>query len=265
MKHRIGKASYLIGVMMIPVLAQQKPADRPAFEVASIKPGDPMSKQPSLQMAPGGRLNAENVSLKRLIGFAYDLRPVGISGGQAWTDSQTYNVEAKAGSAAAVPSGPAGMARMRAMMQSLLADRFKLVVHREMKEEQVFDLVVAKGGPKLKKAADTLHASDQGLRGGAGLIMGFAAPISLLPGLLSQLLGGPVTDKTELTGKYDFTLKWTPDPSEAQTGAENVPPPDPSGPSIYTAIQEQLGLRLTSTKRQVEVLVIDRAEKASAN
>ncbi len=142
------------------------------------------------------------------------------------------------------------------MMQSLLADRFRLVVHREMKEEQVFDLVVAKSGPKLKKAAETLKASDQGLRGGAGQITGIAAPISLLPGLLSQLLGGPVTDKTELTGRYDFTLKWTPDPSEAQTGAENVPPPDPSGPSIYTALQEQLGLRLASTKRQVEVLVI---------
>ncbi len=112
MKRQIRKASYLIGLTMIPVLAQQKPTDRPTFEVASIKPGDPMSQQMSLQMAPGGRLNAENMSLKRLIGFAYNARPVEISGGQAWTDSQKYNIEAKAGSAAAVPSGPAGMARM---------------------------------------------------------------------------------------------------------------------------------------------------------
>ncbi len=265
MNHRIGIATCLIGTMFLPARWRSRGSkDQPAFEVASIKPGDPMSQQPSLTLPSRGRLTAENMSLKRLIGFAYNKRPVEISGGPGWIDSQKYNIEAKAGNAAAIPSGPAGLAQMRSMMQALLADRFMLVVHREMKEQQVYDLVVAKGGPKLKKAANT-SASDQGLHGGSGQVTGIAAPISLLPGFLAQLLERPVTDKTELTGKYDFTLTWTPDPNERQDGAEHAPPPDPSGPSIFTANQEQLGLRLASVKLQVEVLVVDRAEKASAN
>ena len=95
-----------------------------------------------------------------------------------------------------------------------------------------------------------------------GELTGQGLPMSFVAHVLSGRLDHMVLDRTGLAGDYDFTLKWTPDPSEEQTGAENVPPPDPSGPSIYTALQEQLGLRLASTKRHVEVLVIDRADRA---
>lgn len=248
------------------VHAQQQSAPRPAFEVASIKPGDPNSQMFRIGSMPGGRFAANNASLKMLIQTAYDVRSHQISGGPNWLDSAKYDIDAKPDSATPIPAGPAGGPQMRLMLQSLLEERFKLKLHRESKEEPVYELMVARGGPKLQKATDSLKQQQRGLRMGRGQLTGTAAPMSILVTQLSQQLGRSVIDKTGLAGQYDFELKWTPDLGQSQGGpADAGPQPDPPGPSIFTAIQEQLGLRLESTKGPVDVLVIDYAEKPTEN
>jgi bla regulator protein BlaR1 len=241
--------------------------DRPSFEVVSVKPGDPSDRRVLVAMQPGGRFTATNATLKMLIGFAYDLRDHQMAGGPSWLGSERYNVEAKADSATPIPPASNG-ATMRLMAQSFLAERFKLAVHHETKEEQVYELVVAKGGPKLKEATDTAKGPQQGLGMGRGKVNGMAAATSLIARFLSEQLGRSVIDKTGLTGKYDFALTWTPEFGQQFPGGdrpEAPPPTDANGPSIFTAIQEQLGLRLESAKGPVDVLVIDHAEKPDAN
>jgi uncharacterized protein (TIGR03435 family) len=139
------------------------------------------------------------------------------------------------------------------MMQRLLADRFQLALHRESKEARVYELVVAKAGPKLREPKDDAEA---GLQGQKGRITARATPLAILARYLSQRLGQPVVDKTGLLGRYDFTLQYEAD------GAND---PAAAGPSIFTAIEEQLGLRLQPGKGPVDILVVDRAEKPSDN
>ncbi|HXP87210.1 MAG TPA: M56 and DUF3738 domain-containing protein [Bryobacteraceae bacterium] len=238
-----------------------------AFEVASIKPGDPTDQRVGIHLQPGGRFATTNATLQILIGFAYDVRPHQISGGPKWLASDNFNIEAQPDPDAPISPGPAGAPELRLMVQSLLADRFKLLVHRETKEEPVYALVLANGGPKLKEAE--ANAKIPGMRLGWGQLTGTAVPMSLVAQSLSLRLGRSVIDKTGLTGSYDFDLKWTPDPAQAAAlgapGPDAAPPPDPNGPSIFTAVQEQLGLRLESTKGQVDILAIDHAEKPDAN
>jgi uncharacterized protein (TIGR03435 family) len=246
--------------------AQQAP--RPSFEVASIKPGDPTSRQFGFGVRPG-RFIVTNATLKMMVGFAYDVRDHQISGGPKWLDSDRFSIEAKPNSATPIPAGPEGMGQTRLLLQSLLADRFKLTLHRETKEEQVYELVVAKGGPKLKENALPDATGRQGLFStGRGQMTGTAVPISVLS-ILSGQLGRSVIDKTGLTGKYDFTLTYTPEQGQGGAfgppGPDAPPPPDPNGPSIFTALQEQLGLRLESAKGPVDILVVDHAEKPDAN
>jgi len=161
--------------------------------------------------------------------------------------------------------------QMRERVRSMLADRFQLMVHRETKESAVYALVVAKGGTKLKENTDP--SGRPGIMGRRrGEFTGTAAPMQLLTQMLSNQLGRPVIDKTGLTGKYDFQLQWTPDPGQnpgppgvLPPGVAAPPPPDPNGPDVFTAIQEQLGLRLESQKGPVDMIVVDRVEKPSEN
>ena len=234
--------------------------DRPSFEVASVKPGDPDDRQVWTLFKPGGRFSTSNATLQMLLGNAYDVRNHQISGGPTWLASAKFNIEAKAESDVPNP-------QMRLMIQSLLTERFKLAMHRETREEQVYELVVEKSGSKLKDATDSLQGKQQGLGVRRGEITGMAASVLLLANVLSQQTGRSVIDKTGLAGKYDFTLQWTPDPGGPAPfgGPDAAPPPDPSGPSLFTAVQEQLGLKLQSTKGPVEILVIDHVEKPSEN
>ena len=246
--------------------AQQEP--RPSFDVASVKPSDPDIGKTLVGTQRGGRFVATNASLKMLIGFAYDLRNDQISGGPNWLDSAKYDIEAKADSTTPIPPGPAGAPQMRLRAQSLLADRFKLVVHRETREEPVYELTVAKGGSKLKEVADR-PGQQRGIRSARrGQLAGISAPLPSLMKVLSDELGRAVIDKTGLRGEfYDFTLSWAPSVSSDLAGLADAPatPSDPSGPSIFTAVQDQLGLKLESRKGPVEILVIDHAEKPDAN
>ena len=165
------------------------------------------------------------------------------------------------------------------MLQTLLADRFKLIVHREIRELPVYLLVVAKNGPKLHKSKlgtnpDEIRDSSLESGRGGGKIIAPSITTQNLAGMLTLALGRTVLDKTGLTDSYDLTLQWTADradvptpnaPHNSQRGSEAASEVDPSWPSIFTAIQEQLGLKLEEGKGPVEVIVIDHVEKPSGN
>jgi uncharacterized protein (TIGR03435 family) len=153
-------------------------------------------------------------------------------------------------------------------LRALLAERFQLVIHRETKEQSIYALVLAKNGPRLQETKET--GTQQNMMTNRGRSEGHAIPIGMLAQSLSGLTGRPVVDKTGLAGKYDFVLEWTPDvgaDARAQGFGNGVtePAPAPGGPTIFTALQEQLGLKLESQKGPVENIVIDRAEKPSEN
>jgi uncharacterized protein (TIGR03435 family) len=237
--------------------------DRLSFEVTSVKLGDQNVDFGGIAFAPDGRFTATNSSLQRLIGFAYDLRNKQISGGPNWLASAKFSIEAKPDSSIQIPPGLPGFIPIRLMLQSLLAERFKLAAHKETHEEQVYELVLDKGGTKLREVREPGQ-----VRTGKGELIGNGAPIEFLVNQLSGQLGRSVIDKTGLKGRYDFTLKWTPDTGEASGPPERPdasPFPDPSGPSIFTAVRTDLGLRLQSAKATVEVLVIDHVEKPDPN
>jgi uncharacterized protein (TIGR03435 family) len=241
-------------------------AQRDSFEVASIKPGDPSPQLIDSQVLPGGRFTATNLTLKELIGFAYDLRPGSpVLGGPGWAGSDRFSIEAKADNTIPFPLGPDGIARIRPMVQSLLEERFKLRVHMETKEEPVYELVVAKGGPKLKEA----DSGSQGPRisTARGPLAATAATMAFFAKAISGEslgigVGRTVVDKTGLNGRYDFTLRFT---REGDLGGPLNSAPDPDAPSIFTALQEQLGLKLESAKGLVDILFIDHAERPEEN
>jgi len=263
-----------IGMLNAPQGRAQTKKESPAFEVASIKLGDPDARGVRLQFTPGGGLNASNVRVRQLIEFAYEVQPDQIIGGPSWFNAQGYDIIAKAPASDAPTPGPmmsaADRDQFRLRVQNLLADRFQLVIHRETKEMPVYALVVAKGGPKMKEGT-----GDQiGIRAGRGEMSGNRVEMPNLARLLSRRVGRPVIDKTGLTGAYEFKLEWTPDITEG-TGkgpgggpmmkSEGPAGADAPGPSIFTALQEQLGLKLESTKGPVERIVIDKLERPAEN
>ena len=256
------------------------------FEVASIKPAAPVGAGRSpmgIQLMPGGGVRASNVTLRLLLTLAYDVRDFQISGGPPWLDTQRYDIQARPGGAPDAPAAPEAMRNMsdeqrkafqeqlRERLRALLADRFQLVIHHETKEQQVYSLEVAKGGAKLQEAKAGSPAGGF-MRMGRGELNGEGVAMDFVVQVLSNQVRRPVLDKTGLTGKYDIHLTWTPDGPQGfgpggplPAGVEPPPPPDPNGPTIYTAVQEQLGLALKSDKGPVDMIVIDRVEKASEN
>jgi bla regulator protein BlaR1 len=233
--------------------AQRQPAaGKLEFEVASIKPNK--SGVPQIRIQKGQGYLGTNVTLRNLIQFAYQTPPDGLAGLPGWTDGEHFDVAAKA------PADATDEQR-RQMMQALLADRCKLAVHQDTKEMPVYALVVAKGGPKLQPSK-----ADSEFKGSRGVFVGTGVPMQMLAGQLRRLLGRPVNDETGLSGEYDFKLEWTPDePAPAGSAEARTAPPDRTGPSIFTALQEQLGLRLESRKGVVVVLVVDGVERPSEN
>jgi len=231
------------------------------------------------------------MTLKFLITMAYDVKDFQVSGGPSWVNSERYDIDAKEPDSIAqimekLPREQRGLLA-DSMLQSLLADRFQLKLTRGTKDMPAYALVVAKSGPKLQEAkpVDTPAEAPSGpnghphgpmMRMGRGEINGQGVPLSFLASVLSQQLGRTVLDKTGLKGNYDLTLKWTPEQGEGMMMAgpgpggggpppDGAPPPDASGPSIFTALQEQLGLRLEATKAPAEVLTIDHVERPSEN
>jgi uncharacterized protein (TIGR03435 family) len=276
--------------------AQANGAPLPSFEVASIRPGDPHGEW-NVNGGAGGRLDATDITVKMLILIAYEIDATRLGELPSWAQSQKFTIRAV---------GPPNMPKLpnqqmahlsHQMMQSLLADRFGLRVHRTTKQLPVYELIVAKGGPKIKpmNKADFVAAGRpydpeiSMLHWMPGLpqehMTALGAAISQLTLALTRDLGRTVVDKTALTGRYDFELTWTSSPGELgslpgapgfgggaradgngqSTLGASTSVIDSSGPSIFTAIREQLGLKLESTKGPVEVLVIDHVERPSEN
>jgi uncharacterized protein (TIGR03435 family) len=209
-----------------------------------------------------GRCTVTRASLKQLLQAAYDLPPtVEITGGPGWFDSDRFDIDAKAED----PS-KATEAQLQQMLQQLLADRFKLKLHREEKEVSGLLLVVDKNGSKLKEVGETVNVPlEGGMQGGRPGDMKFrAAPMGLLAQFLSGIGGRPVQDNTGLTGRYTFDLKWALGENDF-VPPEFARPPDPAGPTLVTALQEQLGLRLQSGKVPILMVVVDSAEKPLPN
>lgn len=223
------------------------------FEVASVKPSTSSSNSSSGIRTGHGRLDARNVTLKRCIMGAYGVGPHQISGGPDWLDSERFEILAQAEQ----PIDDDGV--LMVMLQGVLAERFKLAIHRETRTIQAFVLEVAKNGPKLEKATDGEATTNTSTNNGGVMIDAHHADLDSFARALSRKMDLPVVNHTGLEGIYNFKLNWTPETAKgADSGVAEAP-------SIFTAIQEQLGLRLHSQKTSVEILVIDRAEKPSAN
>jgi uncharacterized protein (TIGR03435 family) len=258
------------------------------FEVATIKPSRSDDNMTPLFMTPG-KFTTEAETIKEVIRFAYDIKSDNqLSGGPSWINSEKFDIEAKEEDSVAENlkklSFEEQAKQIRLMVQALLADRFKLKVSHQTKELPVYALVVAKGGPKLTEiqvappSPDATAAPKREFRGirmmGPGQLTGTNINIGLLANILSRQreLGRLVIDQTGLKGNYDWTLKWTPDqgvpmfkgPDGGEPSAD-ARPPDSSGPSIFTALEEQLGLKLESRKGPIETLVIDSIERPSEN
>ena len=269
-------------------LAAQPPTAPLTFEVASIKPSAGDEHRIGIQILPGGGLRVSGAPLRMLLTVAYGVREFQISGGPGWINSDRYDILAKPERGTAsdnAPSDPRPMSdserktvqeQMQQRLQSLLADRFQVTIHRETKEAPVYALVVAKGGSKLQPSERKEGNAPRGpmMRLGRGEINGQGVKLEMLATSLSNILGRSVVDQTGLSGNFDVKLQWTPDLGQSPTpfggaapppGVQAPPPPDPNGPSIFTALQEQLGLRLESQKGPVEMIVIDHVEKPSEN
>ena len=272
-------------LLFIALFFQQPAGTKLSFEVATVKPAPPGDNRIAILGQPGGRFVANNVTLKMLMGTAWRVRDFQIFGGPGWAGTDRWNIEAKAEAGAIPPpSGPPDptvIPPLMLMVQSLVEDRFQLKMHKETRELPIYELVVARGGPKIKPSEDqsplSLGPTQRGgpiprgnMRMGRGDLEATGVPVSNFIVGLSQQLGRPVIDKTGLKGLYDIKLQWTPELGQGlgplgPPGGPEPPPPPADGPSIFTAIQEQLGLRLESTKGPVEVFVIDSAQKPSEN
>jgi uncharacterized protein (TIGR03435 family) len=240
------------------------------FEVATIKPTehpDPLRKNIKFE---GRRFTARNVTLSDLVLFAYDLQAREVSGGPNWFAKDEYDIDA-------IPdveiqssdNNLAAMSQWRVMGQKLLAERFKLASHREQRELPVYALLIGKSGPKLTKSAGDSNATPtQGFK----QLGEFSAKNETLSEFarFMQLvvLDRPVLDRTKIVGRFDMELNWTPDGSQFSSIGIHVPPPTDSPnapPGLFTAIQEQLGLKLESIRGPVQVIVIDHIERPSEN
>lgn len=281
-----------IAVVAIPIFCQAPAGARPSFEVSTIKPGDPGQRGSMIQNQPGGRLVITHVPLRAMITFAYRVRDFQISGGPTWMGNDFWDIEARAeAGSVSPPTGPPDPNTpdpMAIRLQSLLEDRFQLKIHHESKELPIYELSILKTGLKMKASEDQTFRLPEpgapplpppqrggpmprgGMRMGRGSLDATAVPVSNLVMALSQQVGRTIIDKTGLQGFYDIKLQWTPDNMPqggpaGPAGSEIAPPIDPNGPSIFTAIQEQLGLKLEATKGPVDVIVIDSVQKPSEN
>jgi uncharacterized protein (TIGR03435 family) len=217
----------------------------PAFEVASVKPN--MSGSGSSRTSgTTGQLTITNRSLKELIEMAYTVQDFQISAPD-WLGSAKFDIVAK------IPAG-AQKDQRPAMIQALLAERFHLAVHRESREMPAYALVVGKSGPKLQQVEPGGTSMNDNENHNSRQITGERVSMAVLAETLARIVEHPVVDQTGLQGVYRLKLQYTPDNAKSDG-------PDPAGPSIYAALQEQLGLKLQTQKLPVEIIVVDHVER----
>jgi bla regulator protein BlaR1 len=259
--------------------------DLPKYDVSSVKPASSNDGRSVLQLTPDGT-SIHGIPVQMLLRFAFGVEADRMIGAPSWAQSNRYDIEAKVAPEDAPKLDKLKAEDRRAMLLPLLVERFNLKYHHETREMPMYTLVVAKGGPKLIESKPAPSPDDPPGVQGAPKPMNMAGRMMMMPGRiesqgstldmlahsLSPQLGHTVVDKTGLTGKYDYTLQWTPD--EGMTpmtgGAGGGPPHEDNaaqagGPSLFTAVEEQLGLKIESTKGQVDVIVIDHLDLPSAN
>ncbi len=258
-------ATLVVFALPVVTLAQASQS----FEVASVKrhkPGDPGG----VTNLPPGRYIATNLTVRSIIQRAYQVQYVQIAGGPSWIETDRFDIDAKAPTA--VPQD-----QMLPMIQSLLAERFHLALHHEQRPTSIYALIMAhregKPGPQLRpfdctdQAVAKAHPCNLA-QVGIGHVSEKGVTMSRLASGLAALTGRFVVDHTGLNGTYDVELTWTPEPAPpnaAATGATPASAAEPSGPSIFAALQEQLGLKLESRKEPVDTLVIDSIQAPSEN
>jgi uncharacterized protein (TIGR03435 family) len=238
------------------------PADAdPAFEVATIKLSNPDQRVMGLRMQ-GRQFSSINLSVSDLILFAFGIHPRQLLGAPEWIEKERYDVLGKPD-----VEGQPNNRQMRALIQKLLADRFSLKFHREKRELSVYLIVVGKTGAKLTTADGDPKADPLLFFYGPAKFNAKNTTMADFAGFLQRgTIDRPVLDQTGLTGRYDFGLLWKPEVPLGGPANNPLPPSDSDGlPDIYTAIQQQLGLRLEATKTPTEVIVIDHLEKPSEN
>ena len=238
----------------------------PSLDVATIKPSQPGARGKGFGFN-GTHFRTFNFDVNDMIAIGFGLHAKQIIGAPDWLATDLYDVDG-------VPDvqGRPNLKQMGDILQKLLVDRFALKYHREQRELPVYAIQLAPGGPKMKEtAAGPNDPQAFGFRGLGDLIVGNMSMKDFAFGMQSAVTDRPVLDQTGLTGRYDFTLKWTPDDSQFAQFRGAVPPAQPAGdnpnapPSLYTAMQEALGLKFTATKAPDEVIVIDHIERPSAN
>lgn len=246
----------------------------PRYDVVSIAPNKSESGNSGMTTV-GATFSAENTSLQTLISSAYGIRSGLISGLPRWADGARYNVNGKIVDPDVAALKKLTKEQREAMLAAVLEDRFQVKVHTETKQMPVYDLVIAKNGPKLKetppaKASEGGPAPEKGSRGGYSTndteLTATALQISSLAEWLSGKFNRTILDKTGLTGEYDFHSTFSADTAELSgedDGRQSKG--DAAAPSLFTALQEQIGLKLESTKGPVKTLMVDHAEPPSAN
>ena len=275
----------MLGAIAI-VAAQDEPA--PTFEVASVKQNLSGEGPMLIQTPPGNRITVTNVPLRQLVTIAYQLQQFQLVGGPSWMASDHFDIIAKV-AGEQKPFVPGQPPDVMLAMRSLLAERFKLKMHKETREMDIYALVVIKPGvtgPSLKQSSTDCVAMANARRGGPppgpppgppgandplpcglmgfpGMIRMGGMPISQMIAMLTNQTGRMVIDRTNLTGAWDFTLKYAFEARAGQQLPPGVPAPDPDAPTLFTALQEQLGLKLESAKAPVEVTVVDSIEHAT--
>lgn len=236
-----------------------------AFDIASVKPSQ-IDSHSSHSRGTVDTITASG-SIFLLLQAAYDLHRFQISGGPDWINTATWDIVAKVDQPAPdylnLPNAARGAIQQQ-RLQAVLAQRFNLKCHFEMKELPVYNLVIAKGGPKLMPTpaeAKVKGSLDEDGRNGANRWEGKGVEVGTVAKTLSYGLGRTVIDKTGLTGLYDFTLTYSSEPDASSPASAD----DSSGPTIFTALEEQLGLRLEPSKGPIPVLVIDSISRPSEN
>jgi len=253
-------AAGLVGMASVAGRAQEVQSKRmaadahPVFEVAAIKHSDPNHRNSGIHMN-GRHFNIENQTVGALMLFGFGVSKSQVVGAPDWVNSERFDVDG-------VPDleGEPGVKQMQEMVRKLLVDRFGLKTHMEQRDMNVYAVTVAKGGPKLKKSESAPDAlPDQTSRDGGGIREMKFTNTSMDEFTLSMkfYLDRPVVDKTGLGGKWDFELKWTYDDTRATD--PNAPP------GLFTAVQEQFGLRLDAVKAPVDVMVVDSVERPTQN
>ncbi len=247
-----------------PALSLMDPKLEPGYEVATIKPSPPDEQGRGFTLQ-GRHLVARNFTVEGLITLAYNLHPKQVTGGPAWLTTDHFDMDV-------LPDheGLPSLEQARGIVRKLLTDRFALKFHYDTKDLSVYVLTVAKTGPKFSKSSSD-PSSPPGLGGPPGRLFVRNANMEEVAMIMQGSLDRPVVDQTGLKDRYDFQLKWTPD--ESQYGGR-VPPPNSGDngaaaadapPPLFTAIQEQLGLKLDAMKAPAKVMVIESVEKPSAN